>query len=52
MRDLDGGQVYMGMPARPMREALKSKARVARLPKLMAEVKELRRKLDKLDPAS
>ncbi len=52
MSDLEGGQVYMGMPARPLREALKSKARVARLPKLIAEVKELRRQLDKLDPSS
>ncbi|MBT8036808.1 MAG: UDP-3-O-(3-hydroxymyristoyl)glucosamine N-acyltransferase [Verrucomicrobiae bacterium] len=52
MGDLEGGQVYMGMPARPMRETLKSKARIARLPKLMAEVKEMRRKLDQLNPAS
>ncbi len=45
-KDLDPGVVYMGSPARPMREELKKQALVARLPKLAAEVKELRRRLD------
>jgi UDP-3-O-[3-hydroxymyristoyl] glucosamine N-acyltransferase len=52
MSDLEGGKVYMGMPARPIRETLKSRARVARLPKLIAEVKALRLQLDNLDPSS
>lgn len=46
MKDIEGGQTYMGMPARPMREEMKKMALVSRLPKLMDEVKELRRKLD------
>lgn len=46
IKDLDGGIVYMGMPARPMREELKKQANLARLPKLIAEVKELRRLLE------
>jgi UDP-3-O-[3-hydroxymyristoyl] glucosamine N-acyltransferase len=46
IKDLDGGKVYMGMPARPMREELKKQANLARLPKLITEVKELRRQLD------
>ncbi len=45
IKDLDGGVVYMGMPARPMREELKKQANLARLPKLIAEVKELKKKL-------
>lgn len=49
IKDLDGGVVYMGMPARPMREELKKQAHLARLPKLIAEVKELRRLIDKLN---
>lgn len=47
--DLEGGKVYMGMPARPMREVLKSKAYVGKLPKLVNEVRELRRRLDQMD---
>ncbi len=46
LKDLKGGVVYMGMPARPMREELKKMAYVSRIPKLFAEVKELRRRLD------
>lgn len=46
IKDLKGGVVYMGMPARPMREELKKQANLARLPKFLAEVKELRRILD------
>jgi len=51
MKDLKGGVVYMGMPARPMREELKKMANVARLPKLRVEVKELRRRLDEIESA-
>lgn len=46
IKDLDGGVVYMGMPARPMREELKKQANLARLPKLIAEVKALKKKLE------
>lgn len=46
IKDLEGGVVYMGMPARPMREELKKQANLARLPKLIKEVKELRKKLE------
>ena len=45
IKDLPGDTVYMGMPARPMREELKKQANLARLPKLIKEVKELRKKL-------
>ena len=38
----------MGMPARPMREELKKQANLSRLPKLMAEVKDLRREIENL----
>lgn len=48
IKDLEGGVVYMGMPARPMREELKKQAGLGRLPKLQAEVKELRRQMDAL----
>jgi UDP-3-O-[3-hydroxymyristoyl] glucosamine N-acyltransferase len=51
MKDVKGGVVYMGMPARPMREQLKKMASVARLPKLLTEVKELRRRLDEIESA-
>jgi len=46
MKDITKAAVYMGMPARPMREEMKKKASLSRLPKLVAEVKELRRRLD------
>ncbi|MCP5535529.1 MAG: UDP-3-O-(3-hydroxymyristoyl)glucosamine N-acyltransferase [Akkermansiaceae bacterium] len=49
MGDLDGGEVYMGMPARKIKETLKVKAHVARLPKLAATVRELRSRLDQLE---
>jgi len=48
IKDLEGGKVYMGMPARPMREELKKQANLSRLPKLMAEVKALRKEIDAL----
>lgn len=47
-KDLKGDATYMGMPARPIREEQKKMALQARLPKLVAQVKELQRKLDAL----
>ena len=44
--DLPGGQVYLGNPAQPMRQELKTVAHLRRLPKLVEEVKELKRRLD------
>lgn len=52
IKDLEGGVVYMGMPARPMREELKKQAYLGRLPKLVEELKALRRKIDELSPPS
>ena len=48
-KDLKGGEVYMGMPARPLREEQKKLAHIARLPKLAQEVKNLRARLDQLE---
>jgi UDP-3-O-[3-hydroxymyristoyl] glucosamine N-acyltransferase len=48
-KDLKGGEVYMGMPARPLREEQKKLAHIARLPKLSQEVKILRARLDQLE---
>ena len=45
MKDIPGGGVYMGMPARPMREELKKMALISRLPKLVEDVKALRNKV-------
>ena len=49
LKDLEADTIYMGTPARPIREAQKQMALQARLPKLVAQVKELQRKLDALD---
>jgi UDP-3-O-[3-hydroxymyristoyl] glucosamine N-acyltransferase len=44
-----GGQTYWGTPARPLRDYLKNLARLDRLPKLLAEVKALGRRLAELE---
>ena len=44
--DLPGGVVYLGNPAQPMKQELKIMAQQRRLPKLMEEVKELKRRID------
>ena len=44
-RDLDGGQVYSGRPAKPFREDMKLRAQVSRLPKLVERVKALEQAL-------
>lgn len=46
LKDLKSDTVYQGFPARPIMEDKKKMAALARLPKLMQEVKELRRRLD------
>ena len=48
LKDVPSDTIYMGTPARPIREAQKQMALQARLPKLVAQVKELQRKLDAL----
>lgn len=40
--DLEGGQVYMGTHPLPIKEQLKLEAHVRRLPKMAAQIKELR----------
>lgn len=44
-KDLAGGQAYMGFPARPVKEEHKRRAYVSRVPKLIEQVKELKKKL-------
>jgi len=45
-KDLEGGQVYMGFPARPVKEEQRKLASLARLPRLMDQVKELRKQME------
>jgi len=49
LKDLDGDTVYMGMPARPLREEQKKLASVARLPKLVKELRDLRHRIEELE---
>lgn len=44
--DLPGGQMYLGNPAQPMKQELKNLALIRRLPKVVGEVKDLKRRLD------
>ncbi len=46
---VEGGRAYWGTPARPHREHLKKLALVERLPKLVAEVESLKKKIAKLE---
>lgn len=48
-KDLEGDAIYMGMPARPLREEQKKMALLSRLPKLVAQVKDLQSRLDALE---
>ncbi len=48
-KNLEGGQMYMGMPARPVKEEQKKLASLARLPKLLKEFKELKKSLSDVD---
>lgn len=45
-KSLEGGQMYMGFPARPVKEEQKKVASLARLPKLLSEFKELKKSLN------
>ncbi len=44
-KNLEGGQVYMGFPARPVKEEQRKMAAVTRLPRLIEQVRELRKLL-------
>lgn len=44
-KNLEGGQMYMGMPARPVKDEQKKLASLARLPKLLKEFKELKKSI-------
>ena len=48
MKSLRKPGVYMGSPARPMADEQKKMAAMPRVPKLLAEVRELKKKLDEL----
>lgn len=48
-KDLSGDGVYMGMPARPIREEQKKQAHLARLPRLAKELKDLQRRIEELE---
>lgn len=49
LKDLKSDAVYMGTPARPIREEQKKLAHVARLPRLAKEVKDLQRRIEDLE---
>ena len=46
-KNLPGNQIYKGFPARPVKEEQKRIASLSRLPKLLKEVRELKKKLTK-----
>ena len=48
-RRVTGGAAYWGTPARPHREYLRSQAAVERIPRLKAEVAELKRRIKELE---
>ncbi len=48
-KSLEGGKVYAGFPARPMREEHRKMGILAKLPDLMKEVKALRAKLEEIE---
>ena len=45
--NLEGGQTYLGHPAQPMKQELKNIAHLRRLPKLIEDIKELKRYVEK-----
>lgn len=49
LKDVAGGQLYAGIPARPQREWLRSQAGVARIERLRAQVRELEGRLAELE---
>ncbi|MEO1856124.1 MAG: UDP-3-O-(3-hydroxymyristoyl)glucosamine N-acyltransferase [Rubritalea sp.] len=48
-KNLEGGKMYMGMPARPLKEEQKKLASLARLPKLLKDFKDLKKSLSEAD---
>jgi UDP-3-O-[3-hydroxymyristoyl] glucosamine N-acyltransferase len=50
LKNLPKAGAYMGVPARPMVMEQKKMALVSRLPKLVKEVQELKKKLEELSP--
>lgn len=48
LRSLPDGGTYMGYPARPMEKEQKKMAALARVPRLLVEIRELKRKLKEL----
>jgi UDP-3-O-[3-hydroxymyristoyl] glucosamine N-acyltransferase len=52
MGNVAAGQVVSGMPARDMMTTLRNQARVRRLPKLLEEVSELKRRVAELEAAA
>ncbi|BDS08997.1 UDP-3-O-acylglucosamine N-acyltransferase [Oceaniferula spumae] len=48
-KDMKGDTVYMGMPARPIQEEQKKKAALARLPKLITQVRDLQKRVDEME---
>ncbi len=51
-RDVPAGETYLGDPARPQREYLRSRAQVERMPKLLERVKALEAAVDALRAAA
>jgi UDP-3-O-[3-hydroxymyristoyl] glucosamine N-acyltransferase len=47
-KDLPEPGVYLGLPARPMKEELKGQAAVGRLPDLLKQVREMQKEIDEL----
>ncbi len=47
-KSLEGGQVYMGFPVYPVKEAQRRYASISRLPKALVELRELRKEVEEL----
>ncbi len=48
-KSVEGGQVYAGFPARPMREEHRKNGAVAKLPQMMKEFRALKKKIEALE---
>jgi len=44
-KSLDGGVVYAGFPARPMREDLKKQASLSKLPQMLKDIRQMKKQL-------
>jgi UDP-3-O-[3-hydroxymyristoyl] glucosamine N-acyltransferase len=49
MKNLEGKQIYMGTPARPVKEHQRKIAALAKLPSMMSEFRQLKKKVEQLD---